>query len=111
MAKYYEAEALIEFVKNYSPNINGETTLECVERAIRNALPADAVPRSEIEQLQRNLEQCENGYKQQIHLMECKHKDEIEQIFALIWDAFQSTYYDSEFEEKFNKIEKKYIGE
>ncbi len=32
----------------------------------------------------------------------------IDEIFALIWDAFQSTYYDSEFEEKFDKIEKKY---
>lgn len=35
----------------------------------------------------------------------------IQEIFALIWDAFQSTYYDSEFEEKFDKIEEKYIGE
>lgn len=32
----------------------------------------------------------------------------IDEIFALIWDAFQSTYYDSEFEEKFDEIEKKY---
>ena len=35
----------------------------------------------------------------------------INEIFALIWDAFQSTYYDSEFEEKFDKIEKKYVEE
>ena len=34
---------------------------------------------AEVEQLQRNLEQCENGYKQQIHIMECKHKDEVEE--------------------------------
>lgn len=32
----------------------------------------------------------------------------IDEIFALIWDAFQSTYYDSEFEEKFDEIERKY---
>ena len=63
---------------------------------------------SEIEQLKRNLEQCENGYKQTIHLLKCQHKGEKEQIFVLIWDAFQSTYYDSEFEEKFDKIEKKF---
>ncbi|MBE6656784.1 MAG: hypothetical protein E7609_08005 [Ruminococcaceae bacterium] len=35
----------------------------------------------------------------------------IKEIFALIWDAFQSTYYDSEFEEKFDEIEKKYTEE
>ena len=35
-------------------------------------------------------------------------KSKVGEIFALIWDAFQSTYYDSEFEEKFDKIEKKY---
>ena len=40
----------------------------------------DVVPRSEVEQLQRNLEQCENGYRQQIHIMECKHKDEVEKL-------------------------------
>lgn len=45
MPKYYEAEALIEFVKQYSPRINGATTLECVERAIRNAPTSDVVPR------------------------------------------------------------------
>ena len=33
----------------------------------------------------------------------------INEIFALIWDAFQSTYYDSEFGEKFDEIEKKYM--
>ena len=63
---------------------------------------------TEIEQLKRNLQQCENGYKQTIHLLKCQHKGEKEQIFALIWDAFQSTYYDSEFEEKFDKIEEKF---
>ena len=37
-------------------------------------LEADVVPRSEVEQLQRNLEQCENGYRQQIHILQCKQK-------------------------------------
>ena len=47
MARYYEETALIEFVKQYTPTIEGETTLECVERAIRNAPTADVVPKSE----------------------------------------------------------------
>ena len=48
MARYYEETALIEFVKQYTPTIEGETTLECVERAIRNAPTADVVPKKEI---------------------------------------------------------------
>lgn len=35
----------------------------------------------------------------------------INEIFALIWDAFQSAHDDIEFEEKFDKIEKKYTEE
>ena len=48
MARYYEETALIEFVKQYTPTIEGETTLECVERAIRYAPTADVVPKKEI---------------------------------------------------------------
>lgn len=48
MARYYEETALIEFVRQYTPTIEGETTLECVERAIRNAPTADVVPKKEI---------------------------------------------------------------
>ena len=46
MARYYESETLIEFVKKYIPHLNGETTLECVERAIREAPTADVAPKS-----------------------------------------------------------------
>ena len=49
MARYYEETALIEFVKERTPTINGETTMECVERAIREAPTADVVPKSEVE--------------------------------------------------------------
>ena len=48
MARYYDCEDLISFVKRYTPNINGETTLECVERAIREAPTADVAPKSEV---------------------------------------------------------------
>lgn len=47
MARYYESKTLIEFVKKYTPHINGETTMECVERAIREAPTADVVPKRE----------------------------------------------------------------
>ena len=41
MARYYESEALIEFVKQNTPHMNGETTMKCVEFAIKNATTAD----------------------------------------------------------------------
>ena len=50
MTQYYESETLIKFVKKYTPHINGETTLECVERAIREA-PTDDVVREIIKDL------------------------------------------------------------
>lgn len=48
MARYYEETALIEFVKKYTPTINGETTMKCVARSIREAPTADVVPKSEV---------------------------------------------------------------
>ena len=41
MPEYIEREALIEFVKQNTPHFDGETTMECVERAIRYAPTAD----------------------------------------------------------------------
>lgn len=51
MARYYEETALIEFVNLYTPTINGETTMKCVERAIRSAPTADVVPTSELDRV------------------------------------------------------------
>lgn len=56
MAKYYEEAALIEFVKKYTPTINGETTMECVERAIREAPAADVVSRAEVEKAKQEAD-------------------------------------------------------
>ena len=56
MARYIDADKLIEFVKEHTPTINGETTMECVQRAIRNAPTADVVPKSEVEALKHQLE-------------------------------------------------------
>ena len=56
MARYYEEKSLIEFVKKYTPHINGETTLQCVDRAIRNAPTADVVPKTEVAKIFENIE-------------------------------------------------------
>lgn len=41
--KYFERVELIKFVKEHTPNINGDTTMRCVERALKNAPVADVV--------------------------------------------------------------------
>lgn len=43
MANYYNADTLLEFVRNNTPTIAGQTTLQCVERAINEAPTADVV--------------------------------------------------------------------
>lgn len=59
MARYYEEAALIEFVKKNTPTINGKTTMNCVERAIREAPTADVVPRVELDAMRG----AANSYK------------------------------------------------
>lgn len=41
--EYIERGALIEFVKQNTPNIDGDTTMQCVERSMRAAPAADVV--------------------------------------------------------------------
>lgn len=43
MTEYIEREATIDFIKNNTPTINGETTMECVERSLKNVPAADVV--------------------------------------------------------------------
>jgi hypothetical protein len=43
MAEYIEREAAIDFVKNNTPTIDGETTMQCVERSLKNAPAAEVV--------------------------------------------------------------------
>jgi hypothetical protein len=83
MQRYIDADK-IDFRMPYYPDEDGSdalVSLKTVKRCIAMTPTEDVVPRSTIDE-----------------------------IFALIWDAFQSTYYDSEFEEKFDEIEKKYTG-
>ena len=43
MAEYIERSEAVKFVKQNTPHINGETTMECVERSIQNVPAADVV--------------------------------------------------------------------
>ena len=105
MERYYEETALIEFVKRHTPHINGETDMECVERAIREAPTADVVPKSEVENLKVLLEMNEKAYeslKELYHtdtdaLVEARRKTEVEvareifeEIDALFMEHFKS---------------------
>lgn len=41
--EYIERGAAIEFVEQYTPHLEGETTLQCVESALQNVPAADVV--------------------------------------------------------------------
>lgn len=43
MAEYIERKALIKFVRKYTPTINGESTMQCVVRAIKEAPAANDI--------------------------------------------------------------------
>ena len=43
MARYIDADALVDFVLHNTPHINGETTLRCVVTSIKTAPTADVV--------------------------------------------------------------------
>lgn len=119
MAEYIDREPLLEILNgfynhhltmgNYSAD---GATYDCIE-AVIEAPTADVVPRSEVEQLQRNLEQCENGYRQQIHILQCKHKGEIDGIFEEIEKTIMNTNWTSQNYKEwyFGELKKKYIGE
>jgi hypothetical protein len=43
MAEYYNKETLLDFIKKYTPNFGGTTSLQCVERSIEQAPTVDVV--------------------------------------------------------------------
>lgn len=55
--RFANIETIVEFVKKYTPCINGETTMECVEQSIRNAPTIEVVPKELYEQIlwERNI--------------------------------------------------------
>lgn len=110
MPRYYEVEALIEFVKQYSPNINGATTLECVERAIRNAPTSDVVPRSD----ERYMLKAD-GTLEMIPSVESVRANTIIEMISGFEDMLRRFYDDDGFYYKldkyFKEFKNKYIGE
>ena len=85
MARYYESESLIDFVKQNTPHINGETTMKCVEFAIKNAPTADVVPKSEVEKWKQINEQLHKEMSERM-TEECKIERKLvaREIFAEI---------------------------
>lgn len=83
MPQYIDADKLLEEVKRGGHALQEWSTLGvcCV---IERQPTADVVLKSEVEELKRNLEQCENGYRQHIHLLQCKFADEKREIFEEI---------------------------
>ena len=80
MARYYEEAALIEFVKKNTPTIGGKTTMNCVERAIREAPTADVVPRAELENAKQEADRLAVELEAEKALREVR----IERIFEEI---------------------------
>ena len=84
MARYYEEAALIEFVKKYTPTINGKTTMNCVERAIREAPTADVVPRAELENAKQEADRLAVELEAEKALREVRIERIFEEIEELI---------------------------
>lgn len=92
MARYIDADILrFAYEKSFvndNHRIEGASAIHRQEHrhilSILDKTPtANVVPASEVEQLKRNLEQCENGYSQEMHLLQCKladAKSEVERL-------------------------------
>lgn len=92
MARYYEADKLLEYVELFTPTINGETTMQCVKTAIRNAPTADVVSQEVYEQLKwerdtaiKQLQSYGVGLGENKELAEVKHSKWV----YVRWDEFK----------------------
>lgn len=91
MARYIDADKVLD---DMLCEMAGTGYQAMAMNVIKYAETADVVPENEYEQLKRNLEQCENGYRQQMHLLQCKLADaenKVREIFEEIENKF---YYD-----------------
>ena len=62
--------------------------LEGVADIVRIAT-VDVAPKSEVDQLERNLAQCENGYRQEMHLLQCKLANAKTEVAREIFDDIE----------------------
>ena len=74
MARYIDADKMVPKDSAYTtfPHDLAGCDDNDLVRWINEQPTADVVPIAEVEQLKRNLEQCENGYRQTMHLLQCK---------------------------------------
>lgn len=63
MSRYIDKDKALEFVLNNTPHINGETTMECVERAIREIPTADVVEVVRCRDCKFATEYCHGDYE------------------------------------------------
>ena len=75
MSREKEINELANDINQHCADLNenycgGTSCLVCLTHALYNA--GYRKQSSEVEQLKRNLEQCENGYRQEMHLLKCK---------------------------------------
>lgn len=66
MAEYIERSEAIEFIKHNTPNINGETTVKCVIRSLKNVPTADVA-----EVKHGKWKPCFEDWRKQIEGDEC----------------------------------------
>ena len=109
MARYIDADELLNNLPDDLPY------KASVKRVLIQAPTADVVPKNEVEQLERNLKQCENGYRQEMHLLQCKLADEQSKVGEIfeeiddITDLFAKGLIDElEMYDKLAELKKKY---
>jgi hypothetical protein len=95
MAEYIDRDKALKAILKNPPDAHYP---EWYAKDIEEIPAADVVPSAEVEQLKRNLEQCENGYRQQIHLLQFKFADEKTQIFEDVINALRYTRFASPIE-------------
>ena len=110
MARYYEESALLEFVKKYTPTISGETTMKCVERAIRNSPTADVVPRAEVDELKKERDEYKKHVDEDIIYVHRIKEEVAREIFEEIdgWFRYCERYGGNVIKIRLAELKKKY---
>ena len=100
--------------KLYS-NIFGHTYGEAIDR-LAELENSNVVPRAEVERLQSQVNRLkkydeERDIRLHARLIANAKSEVAREIFSAIQNAWETTYYESEFEERLAKLEKKYTDQ
>ena len=113
MARYIDADALIK--KIFPMGIgDGMYTInaKAVKFAIDNAPTADVVPKSEVEKLQEAYNnRLAKDIQTNADFVKYAKAEAAREIFEAVRNAWETTYYDQEFRERLDNLEKKYTEE